>query len=64
MAKPGDSIGGVQTILSWVFNEKCIARQKDIMGNELPVNKLFDYAQGKDVIAFLLNGTVIIYFHI
>lgn len=42
----------------WAYDEKCIARQKDILGNELPVDKIVHYLQVQDAIDSLLNGTV------
>ena len=42
----------------WVFDEKCIARQSDIKGNHLPLDKIVHFEVLQDAVTSVLNGSV------
>ena len=44
----------------WVFDEKCIARQSDIKGSHLPLDKIVHFEILQDAVSSVLNGSVCI----
>ena len=42
----------------WVFDEKCVARQSDIKGNHLPLDKIVHFEVLQDAVTSVLNGSV------
>ena len=42
----------------WVFDEKCIARQSDIKGSHLPLDKIVHFEVLQEAVDSVLNGSV------
>ncbi len=42
----------------WLSDEKCIARQKTIKGNIMPIDNIYHYVEFEKAIELLENGQV------